>query len=779
MTMKPIKILFVLALFTVTIQGHAQTIVYTGHVTDNERNDLMAATVRYYEGDTVFVKGCATNSKGEFKLEVPQTDRARRLVFSYLGYKDLTMNIQPTKETNIQLGDIVMNADAVKIHEVFVLGSNRVRTEDKLMVYPTKDELRHAYDGYSALDVLSVPGLNVNTFNNTINYMHQSVLLCIDGREATQDEVRDLNAKYIKRVDVYTMGRPDFPQAGTVIDFVMRDRDYAGTASFTLNHHLTRPEGDGRVSSQYYHNKSEFALSLAGDYNNYEWRDDGHITTIYNFPGETVTRTLRMLPSDNDAYKLNGYLNYIYRDKVDDFYASLRLNHSDSETDDWGNIAYSISPTLLTMQENAQTGELNPGLKLQYTRTLPHDQRLRMELYGSYGDNDYDRWYELREDETVDYAYRNSTSEKSYYGSANVNYTKTFRNRSSLNLSLSQNFTHTDDANLRGDASYDVSLNKSNTRLNATYNHRIKNRLNLQARFAGHLSYTETGGNKVTNLFLTPSLRLSYMYKGHSINLQGEAKSREASNSNRTGDEYRNNEFEITQGNPELKDYMNYTASVFHVWDINKHFTWMAYASIDLNTNYTYKKCSYDADRNSIIWKVQNSGVNWLQHYEAAIDWNIIPKRLRLRAGLLYNYTKVNLWETIYHHGLYGTGAVTYQYKGFRAMASVTTSPEVINSQTGQIVHTPTKLNMNVSYSINNWNFKLSYNNPYRAEASADMDLGIYRQDIVSHRKWLDDNYGTISVSYRFTYGKKHKFDNTEVKDVNQTTISKQEKVIH
>ena len=36
------------------------------------------------------------------------------------------------------------------------------------------------------------------------------------------------------------------------------------------------------------------------------------------------------------------------------------------------------------------------------------------------------------------------------------------------------------------------------------------------------------------------------------------------------------------------------------------------------------------------------------------------------------------------------------------------------------------------------------------------------------------DNIGHFSVSYRFNYGKKkHKFDNTEVIDINQTTISK------
>ena len=301
-----ISILFILTFYTLKGNNN-QTI--TGHVSDYKKNDLIAVTVRYFVDDSIFVKGCTTNSKGEFKLEVPQNNKIQRLVFTYLGYKDLVINLQPCQEAVIRLGDLIMKKDAIQIHEVTVLGESQVRTEDKLMVYPTKEELRHAYDGFSALDALMIPGLNVNPFDHSVNYMNQSVLFCIDGREATQDEVRDLNAKYIKRVDLYPAGKPEFPQASTVIDYVMKERDYAGTVAFNANHHLTHLEGDGRVNTQYYQGKSEFAVSASGTYNDYRVKEEGYTKTVYNFPNETITRTFKNLPSDNNAYKLNGYAN--------------------------------------------------------------------------------------------------------------------------------------------------------------------------------------------------------------------------------------------------------------------------------------------------------------------------------------------------------------------------------------------------------------------------------------------------------------------------------------
>lgn len=68
-----------------------------------------------------------------------------------------------------------------------VLGSNTVRTEDGTMIYPTNEQMRHAYDGYSAIDVMRILGLDADPLENIIRYHNQSVALCIDGREATNE----------------------------------------------------------------------------------------------------------------------------------------------------------------------------------------------------------------------------------------------------------------------------------------------------------------------------------------------------------------------------------------------------------------------------------------------------------------------------------------------------------------------------------------------------------------------------------------------------------------
>lgn len=445
-----------------------------------------------------------------------------------------------------------------------------------------------------------------------------------------------------------------------------------------------------------------------------------------------------------------------------------------SVNDSWSTQQYSTSPTLYTKQEWAHSDNLNPGLQLRYNRTLPANQKLRLDAYASYGDNDYRRWYEQREDNSVASAYRNETAEKSYYVEAKANYTKTFRNKSSLNMSLRYDYTHTYDHNLRDQTRYDVSLDKNNGQMHLTYNYRLGNRLSLQADLGGLMSRVRTGGTDKTDFYFVPYLKLSYVHKKHSFTLTGTAVREEASNANRTGDEYRINEYEIFVGNPLLNDYMKYSARMMYTWSISSTFTLISAAYLDYKTDNKYNKIYYDRERGSFVNTVVNSSPYWMQHYEAALQYNIIPRKLFVRAGLLDTYTKTTIWKTIYDNAFQYTIGAVYQDKGWRVALSYLSGNKVIDPASGRYFEGSDYLSGSVSYSIGRWNFRLSYTNPFKYTTKSELDNGEYEMYSSWRVPLITDNYGTLNVSYRFDFGKKkHKFDNTEVEDINKTTISK------
>ncbi len=750
----------------------AQNVTVQGHLLGAGNEHLAAATVRCYQ-DTSFIKGTTTNSKGEFELKQLQIGKKYRLRFNYVGYKELSMILNPTKEKLIRLGDITMNNEAQQMQEVTVLAENQVQTEDKLMVFPTKEQIRHAYDGFGALNTLMIPALNVS--GTSISYMGQSVFLCINGREATQEEVQNLFPKDIKRVDLYPQGRPDYPEASVLIDYVTKERDYAGSVAMSGGQSLNMPKGAFRATAQYFEGKSELAFSASDNYQHFTSHPEGNTHTTYTFPDETITRTDETLSSARDNNRLKMYANYIYRGAEQDFYASLRFNRDASEDDDFDRQSYSNEAGKLMKRENSRSQDINPALQLRYNVKLPHGQRLRTELYGSYGNNDYHRWYEQHRDEDFVSSYRNATDETSWYGKAKVNYTKTFKNKSSLNLELTEDLTHTKNLNTRAETLSEISLNKSNTRIYATYNYRIKNKLNLQVRLAEHLSYTDAGNENIFSTFFIPSFKVSYRNKKHSVSLEGSLSSAEPSNANRTGDEYKRNEYEMFVGNPELEDYLACNGVMRYNWSINPKWSFFAIANYYISTKQVYSDYRYDKEREMYVYQQLNGGRSWKMHLEAGTQYIIIPQRLNAQVLFLYNHADLKLWKRFVCDGPFAAGGITYFYKGWGFWMGCVTKFKYMSQTSGAIYHEPLEFDFQVNYNLGNWHFELKTKNlGLKSYSHQRMQREGYVQGYSTRVPRISDNIVNLTVNYRFTFGKKkHKFDNTEVEDVNKSTISK------
>ena len=750
----------------------AQEVTVEGRLFGAGNEELNMATVRCYQ-NSLFVKGTTTNAKGEFELKHLQGGKKYQLKFNYLGYKELSMVLNSTKEKLIRLGDITMSNEIRQMQEVTVIGENRIQTEDKLMVFPTKEQFRHAYDGYGALNVLMIPALDVS--GTSISYMGQSAFLCINGREATEEEVQNLFPKDIKRVDLYPQGRPDYPEASVLIDYVTKERDYAASVALNGTQSLNTPKGNFRATTQYFEGKSEFAFSASDSYTHFTSHPEGNTQTSYTFPDETIIRTDETSSSLNKNNGLKMYANYIYRGKTQDFYASLRFNRKASENEDLDRQYYSNETEKLTKRENSRSQDINPALQLRYNINLPHNQRLRTELYGSYGNNDYRRWYEQHRGEEFVSSYRNMTDETSWYGKAKVNYTKTFKNKSSFSLEVTEDLTHTKNLNTRAEKLSEISLNKSNTRIYATYNYRMKNKLNLQLRLAEHFSYTDTGNDNVSGSFFIPSFKVSYRNEKHTLSLEGSLSSAEPSNANRTGDEYKRNEYEVFVGNPELEDYLVCNGVMRYNWDISSRWSFFSIANYYISTKQVYNDYRYDKERDLFVYQQLNGGRSWKMHLEVGTEYTIIPQRLNAKVLFLYNHSDLKLWKHFVCDGPFAAGGITYFYKGWGFWMGCVTKFKHMSQTSGAIYHAPLQFDFQANYNIGNWHFELMTRNlGLKSFSDSNMQREGYAQSYSFREPRISDNIVNLTVNYRFTFGKKkHKFDNTAVEDVNQSTISK------
>ncbi len=760
-----------------TLFCRAQTMSIQGRLLDTKRNELPAATVRCYVNDTVYVKGTTTNGKGEFELKLPQNEQTYKLLFTYLGYKDLTLKINPTKEREVRLGEIVMNNDAVQMQEVTVLGENMVQTEEKMMVYPTKEQLRYTYDGYSAIDALMIPGLRLDIRTQLPTYLNQNILLCINGREATQEEIEDLNSKDIIRIDLYTNGKPDFPEVDYVLDFIIKKHDYAATIAATATQQVNAPRGNGRVTAQYSQGVSEWAVSARDNYNRLRYNYEGGENTIYHSPTEDIIEIKEYQPSENPQNKISTYINYIYKKEIHDFYASLRLNHQKASPDTWVRNFYNNNEVeTLTQNMNEQQKNLSPALQLRYKHTLNHTQQLRLELYGSYGYNRYHNINEYRTEEgLIANSYTRSTRERSWYMHPKFNYTKTFKNKSSLNLVLDQDYIHVKDWNIRQEIPYEITTDNSITQLYATYNHRIQKRLSLQLQIAGNLSYTKTDGNTDVESDFIPSVRLSYLYKRHSLQVSFNMSNIEPSLSNRTGNEYQQNAFLYYQGNINLKNSLNYSGQVNYSWLASNRFSLISKFGFHYEVDPIYRDISYVSSRDVFVSQDKNGDKYFALSGNLNLQYALIDKILTIGIEGSYEYANTTLWQSITNNQIMGYAYANFQYKGWKVTAGLVTRNKRFNPDRGHIEWRPTFLRVNTSYSFSRCYIGFDMGAPFmhlKNENYVNKLDYVQRTTIGCPR--IMDNVFNLTINYRFNFGKKkHKFDNSEVEDVNKSTIMK------
>ena len=306
------------------------------------------------------------------------------------------------------------------------------------------------------------------------------------------------------------------------------------------------------------------------------------------------------------------------------------------------------------------------------------------------------------------------------------------------------------------------------------YNYKIKKRFNLQLKVAEEVSYTKTNGNSVTTTAFVPFLKLSYDYKKHSLQLTGTVRSGEPSLSDRTGYEYRMNEYELFVGNPELKNYLRYNGTLRYNWNVSKRWTFIIYSSFEALSNQDYSLHRYDSDRNTFVFQSFNGGSCLWSHSEVVLDYAIIPQKLFFRALGIYDHTNIDVGEKKSYNSFFWPCSIYWRNKGWYVYLGYM-SPSKSMSFNGDIYHNPHRLDFNVQYSINNLHISLNVSNPYKAKHKHYITQAEYIQRSISRTPRIDDYIIGLSLNYRFTFGKKkHQFDNSSIKDVNQSTISKE-----
>lgn len=756
---------FILLLFTTTIQ--AKDFTMQGRVIGTDKSSITGATIQCFQHDSIFINGSTSDEKGCFSILLSHKGDYK-LKVSYVGY-ETNISIWKDIQSNKNIGDIILTSTSVNLNEVAITAHQAVRTTDKLTIFPTKQQLRHSVGGYEALSHLLIPTLDVDPFKKKISMQEGTVVVCINGRQATNAEINNINSKSIQRIDFYDHGHPEYPDAYAVIDYILKQQDTGSTIATNGEQHLNKATGNYDVSGQFFKKNSEVTFYISDTHNNFNAKEGNDSKTLFIYPDVVIERNSIALPSKQRSNAFSTYLNYIHKTSKNFFYAALRYNTGKANNTNNSIQKYNNQNSSLNTRDFSKTNNINPGLELSYNGKFHQKQTFKITLSSDYNHNEYTRKYsELPSSAS---SITSSIKEDYFFLKVLAIYTKTFKNNGTLSgvLIHYQNNSRTNQwANET--ANIEDYLHYNGTALYVAYQQSIQ-KMSLRLKWGNSLETQKNKNNfKAQKILLYPEINLNFQ---NAPNQNWQITARYLNETPQmawlTNTKQQIDPLQIRQGNPNLKSRSIVEAFISYSIDA-KWITLMPRMKYSPLFNDFYE--SINRDDNTFIHSYQTGGTLQYICPDLTLNFKFIPQILTLNINTGWEKIWYKTWEKNTIANWKYNARLLFIYKNFMASANINAPRKDIIL--GAIQKTPLSYRINFGYTYHNLNIQLGTRNPFsRFTKRTDLYSPCYSNHTNSYIPKTEDHVFYVKANYRLNFGKKHNFSNPNIENTNKSAILK------
>lgn len=657
--------------------------------------------------------------------------------------------------------------DGKTIQEVTVTGREIVNTTDKTIINVGANVKKFSHDGYSALSLLTIPGLNVDPIDETVKSHGAETVLCINGLPASKDEVKTLNPKDLKRIDYYSNFHPEFPTAeGGVIDFIVRVRDNGGMVMAQANENLNRWTGSDMADWKFYSRKSEFGVQLSGDYNHFTPSSGPQSTTQMAFAGGDVTKSVFTNPSAAHKNGIKGQLSYMHRfdSGTLKMAVSLKNGHNANHKNTSQRIE-ALETIDVESRDYTHSDNTTPAFSVQYRNVFKNKATLSIGMSGDYTDTKQQREYSA-----ID-TYQSDTKEKYYRLKPSINATYPVTKRYFTHLGVNYYYD-------KSEISYkENGVPSLSTLMNGQLHVVFSNAFKVVPNIFHVTLQTEArvmtvdDGDRYTHSFFTPNIFYNVKLP-HGNTIRGSVGMGAFTPNMKYYNtiEKRVDEYQVIVGNADQKiDYgtsAEISFSSSHKWGLFELF-----GKYENNRRPLYEDVVCDNDRNVYIHTFRNGGrfEKWIVN--AAMVLNLIPKKLKWMFAGEYDYSKGHFdMKKDYGRMVYGSELV-YVNRGFQGKVSFNSKLKSY-SKLGYLETHPASLKVALGYTINNLHLNFYATNPFmKTPRENSLVIGGYSNATKYYSPRVDYNVFMLRATYRFTYGKKHKYEDVNTEDEHRSAI--------
>jgi hypothetical protein len=283
----------------------------------------------------------------------------------------------------------------------------------------------------------------------------------------------------------------------------------------------------------------------------------------------------------------------------------------------------------------------------------------------------------------------------------------------------------------------------------------------------------DDGKDNRTKCFFSPSL-LYNANLGHGNTIRGELYSyvNDPQMGYYNGSSQRMDQYQILRGNPELKN--GHCAGIESTFDSNHRWGMFELFTQYINMpKYIYEDVLADND-NGVFVHTYKNGKSY-NHFllNAEVRLNVIPKRLVWMVAGEYDlfkeeYRKINEFVA-------GTDLT---YTGNNLIGKVELTSPIKYLTKGVEYKKPTSLRLSLRYTIDRLQIGFSATNPLmHSFVKTTYTADRYYNAAKTYSPRIASNMYMLTLSYRMSYGKKHKFQNIEMDDSQSSGLLEQQNI--
>lgn len=557
-----------------------------GRLIDNHNLPVEFANIQLLNPkDSSFLCGGVSNANGDFVIPCQQKQALMKV--SFVGYKTICKLVPIAR-----IGNVRMQANSYLLKGVTVEAARVVEKVDRQIIFPTKEQVKTASNGYDLLDNLSLPTIIVNRAERKIlSLKGGDVQIRINDVKASMQDVLALQPEEVTKVEFINVPGLKYGDSNldAVINYQVRRR-YAGYVSGVSTMQGTKAgfnNSDGYF--KYNVKKSEFSINYSFSYRSVEERSYESLGTYHLPTGETLHRNYLGYDSPF-LYTINNVQLGYNLSEPDKYTLNVRLNffNYNSPVRGMNQLYQESGKANQYLQNNREMLEQIPSLDIYYSLNMPHDQNLALNLVGTYIGTDYQ--YRMREytfnkspDESVknapltDYSYNATGRKRSLIGEGT--YSKNWK-QMTLSVGGQYNISHTDNIYV-GSSNADTELKYSNLYLFTQLQGQQK-WFSYQVGVGATRSSIHQGENGYSKWLFRPQVTLQAKASDRlSFKWSSKITSDIPSLSDLSELRQYSNSFEARDGNRGLKPFTGYNNTLSASWNI-------PLMSVYLEGNWTY-----------------------------------------------------------------------------------------------------------------------------------------------------------------------------------------------